>query len=264
MIALTIDCEQWNCPLLEGKKTEENNNTSFSKSGNEALMDLFARHNVKATFFVTGYFAEKEPKQVKAIKEKGHEIACHGYNHFYRGNKNLNIKQDIINAKEILEKITGKSINGFRAPQMQYSEKLIEILDDLNFKYDSSLHPCWLPGYYNNLDKPTKIFKPLKNKDIIEIPASVSSLRLPISWLFIRLFGINRTISACKSLLKKNITPVLYFHSWEFIKMESKFVPFYYNFRTGKPFVKDIERFIRYFENVSFITIENLIDNYGL
>ncbi|MBU2540082.1 polysaccharide deacetylase family protein [Patescibacteria group bacterium] len=259
MIALTIDCEQWNCPLLEGKKVNENNETSFSKKGNEIILDLLDKYKIKATFFITGYFAEKEPEQVRLIKENGHEIACHGYNHFYRDNKDLDIKQDIVKAKGILEKITGENIKGFRAPQMQYSEKLIEILDDLNFKYDSSLHPCYLPGYYNNLTKPTEIFKPLENCDVIEIPASVSSFRFPISWLFIRLFGINRVIIACKKLLKKNMRPVLYFHSWEFIEMESKYVPFYYNFHTGKSFAKDIEKLIREFKNAPFVPLETLI-----
>lgn len=261
MIALTVDCEQWNCPLLEGKKVEENNDTSFSKRGNEFILDLFDKYNVKATFFVTGYFAEKEPEQIKLIKENGREIACHGYNHFYRGNKDLDIKQDIVRAKGILEEITGENIKGFRAPQMQYSEKLIEILDDLNFEYDSSLHPCYLPGYYNNLTKPIEIFKPLKNRDIMEIPASVSRFRLPISWLFIRLFGVNRTIACCKKLLKKNIIPVLYVHSWEFIEMKSKYVPFYYNWLTGKPFVKNIEKLICEFKNIPFIALGDLIKN---
>ena len=260
MIALTIDCEQWNCPLLEGKKVKENNETSFSKKGNEIILDLFAQHNIKATFFVTGYFAEKEPEQVKTIKKEGHEVACHGYNHFYRGNKNLDIKQDIVKAKDILEKLVGENLKGFRAPQMQYSKQLLEILNDLNFKYDSSLHPCYLPGYYNNSSKPIKIFKPIENRSIVEIPASVSPFRLPINWLFTRLFGINRTIACCKSLLKNKKTPVLYMHSWEFIEMRSKYVPFYYNFRTGKPFIKNIEKFICEFKNAPFVPLEKLIN----
>ena len=261
MIALTIDCEQWNCPLLEGKKVEENDDTSFSKRGNEVLLDLLDKYNIKATFFVTGFFAEKELEQVKIIKKKGYEIACHGYNHYYRGNKELNMKQDIIKAKEILENITKESVKGFRAPQLQYSTKLIKILDDLGFKYDSSLAPLYLPGCYNNLGKPTKIFKPIENRNITEIPISVSPFRLPISWMFIRLFGISRTIARCKKLLKKKITPVLYVHSWEFIKMKSKYVPFYYNYRTGKSFVESIEKFICEFKNISFVTLENLIKN---
>lgn len=261
MIALTIDSEQWNCPMLEGRQAEENNETSFSRRGNEIILDMFDRHKVKATFFITGYFAKKEPAQVRLIKAKGHEIACHGYNHFYRGNKNLAIKEDISKAKKILEKITKEAIIGFRSPQMQYSEKLIGALSELNFKYDSSLHPCWIPGHYNNLTKPIKIFKPLENKDILEIPASVSRFRMPISWLFIRLFGVNRAISACRHLLKKGMTPVIYLHSWEFVKMESKYVPFYYNFRTGKHFVKSIEKFIREFKKIPFITLSELANN---
>ncbi len=258
MIALTVDCEQWNCPFLEGRQTEENNETSFSKKGNEVILDLFEKYKIRATFFITGYFAEKEPDQVRLIQKNGHEIACHGYNHFYRRNKDFDMKADILKAKEILEKITESNIKGFRSPQMQYSEKLIKILNDLNFKYDSSLHPCWIPGHYNNLNKPIKIFKPLKNKDIIEIPASVSAFRMPISWLFVRLLGINRTIAVFKSLLKKGAPPVLYFHSWEFVKMESKFVPFYYNFRTGKPFAANIEKLICKFKNTPFVTLEDL------
>ncbi len=261
MIALTIDCEQWNCPLLEGNNAEENGNTFFSKEGNEILLNLLDKYNIKATFFVSGYFAEKEPEQVKLIKNKGREIACHGYNHYYRGNKNLNLKEDIIKAKKILENITKENIKGFRAPQLQYSMKLIEILDNLGFEYDSSLHPLYLPGCYNNLGKPIKIFKPVENRNITEIPLSVSPLKLPISWMFIRLFGINRTIACCKKLLKKKITPVLYFHSWEFIKMKSKYVPFYYNYRTGEPFRENVEKLIREFKNVPFVPLKKLIKN---
>ncbi len=261
MIALTIDCEQWNCPLLEGKEVEENDDVSFTKRGNEVLLNLLDKYNIKATFFVTGYFAERESEQIKLIKRAGHEIACHGHHHYYRGNKSLDIKQDIIKAKKILENITKENIKGFRAPQLQYSKELIEILDNLGFKYDSSLHPLYLPGCYNNLGKPTTIFKPVENRDITEIPLSISPLRLPISWMFIRLFGINRTIACCKKLLRKNITPILYVHSWEFIEMKSKHAPFYYNFRTGKPFVKSIEKLICEFKDVPFIALEGLIKN---
>jgi len=259
MIALTIDCEQWNCSLLEGKKVEENNDTSFSKRGNEVLLELLDKYNIKSTFFITGFFAEEEPAQVRLIKNKGHEIACHGYNHYYRGNKELNLREDIIKAKGILEKIIQEKIKGFRAPQLQYSKELIEILDDLGFKYDSSLHPLYLPGYYNHFGKPTEIFKPIKESNIIEIPLSVSPLRLPINWVFIRLFGINRVITSCKKLLKKEITPILHIHSWEFVEMKSKYVPFYYNYRTGNPFLKSIEKLILEFKNTPFVTLESLI-----
>ncbi|MFC1769417.1 hypothetical protein ACFLZX_06680, partial [Nanoarchaeota archaeon] len=47
------------------------------------------------------------------------------------------------------------------------------------------------------------------------------------------------------SLIRKNINPVLYFHSWEFIRLKSENIPFYYNYGCGVPFIKDIENLLR-------------------
>ena len=85
-ICITIDCEEWNSPALRGKKDAEHNSTAYSRLGNERLLELFHKHNIKATFFITGYYAEHEPEDVKRIAQAGHEIACHGYEHHYRGN----------------------------------------------------------------------------------------------------------------------------------------------------------------------------------
>lgn len=258
MIALTIDSEQWNCPLLEGEKAEENNTNDFSRKGNEILLDLLRKHNIKATFFITGFFAENEPQQVKKIASLGHEIACHGYNHHYRGNKNFDLEEDIKKAKKILEVIVGKKVIGFRAPQLQYSEDLLKILNRLGFKYDSSLHPTYLPGCYNNLDKPLRIFKPLNDSGILEIPLTVSPCRLPVSWMFMRIFGVNRTINSCKKSLEKGFNAVIYIHSWEFISIKSKLVPFYYKYHTGDTTTKLIEKFILSFKDRGITTLENL------
>ncbi|MBU0767032.1 polysaccharide deacetylase family protein [Patescibacteria group bacterium] len=259
MIALTIDAEQWNCPLLEGKDSEENKNISYSRDGNEVLLELFKKYDIKSTFFVTGFFGEKESQQVKLLNNNGHEIACHGYHHYWRGNKNLSIKEEVSKSKDVIGNIINKKISGFRAPQLQYSSELIEVLNEEGFIYDSSLHPTCIPGAYNNISQPISIFKPLIDSNILEIPVAVSPMRLPIGWMFMRLFGIDRTIRCCKKLIEKGITPVIYFHSWELVGVKSKNVPFYYTYRTGMPFAKDIEKFIQVFGSSAFTTVENLI-----
>ncbi|WP_141604688.1 polysaccharide deacetylase family protein [Terrilactibacillus laevilacticus] len=45
------------------------------------LLDLFKKHNVKATFFVVGEHAKKNPDIIKRMHEEGHTIGIHHYKH---------------------------------------------------------------------------------------------------------------------------------------------------------------------------------------
>lgn len=257
MIALTVDCEQWVVPLLRGKNVAENNNVIFSKKGNEALLKIFDEFNIKATFFVTGYFAEKAPEQVREIMKGGHEIACHGYIHYYT--KNFDLKKDIKKSKEAIEKITGKKIAGFRAPQMRYSKELLRVLEDLDFKYDSSLHSAFIPGSYNNSKYPLKIHS-FPGLTIKEIPASAMPYtRFPISWLWMRNIGEWWTALGTRMLLRKKITPNIYFHSWEFAKIKSKNAPFYITRNTGEKFCSTLKKYLKAFKKENFVTLSELV-----
>lgn len=42
------------------------------------ILDVFAQHNIKATFFTLGWVAERYPELVKRIVNDGHELASHG------------------------------------------------------------------------------------------------------------------------------------------------------------------------------------------
>ena len=243
-ILLTIDCEEWNSPFLRGKKDPDHNTTFFSRLGNEKLLALFRKHNIKATFFITGVYAEREREDVQRIASEGHEIACHGYEHHYRG-RVFDIAADVRQGKKVLEKITGQKVLGFRAPQAQYSEDLLRILDKAGFEYDSSLHPAFLPGYYNYSSMPLQVHSPISGLKIREVPVAVMpGIRLPIVWMFMRLLGARYTQLGVNGLVKKGINPILYFHSWEFTSMNSKLVPFYFTWRTGDQFVNMLEKFI--------------------
>ncbi len=268
MIAITIDCEQWNAFELRNKKEEDiyHNSTLFSFKGNKRLLDIFQKNQISATFFITGFFAEKHEQQVREIA-KSHEIGCHGYNHFYRGNTNLNLREDIVKAKKILEKILNKNIVGFRAAQMQSSEKLIEVLTKLGFKYDSSSNSAYIPFLYGKKeykDNPLKPFEiyneTLKNK-LIEIPASASyKFRFPFHWIFMRNLPLIYTIKIVEGLLKKNIPVVLYVHSWEFYPIKKGPVPGYVR-NTGDKFARKLDKFIKYFKNkgVEFVRMNELV-----
>jgi len=260
MICLTVDCEQWNSPKLRGVDVKENDNTEFSKDGNDKLLELFSSYQVKSTFFITGFFAEKEPVQVKQILKKNHEIACHGYEHWYRDNPAINQEEDITHAKKVLEKIAGVKVMGFRAPQMQYNEGLLHTLQDQGFRYDSSLNPAWFPFWINNKNMPLSPFK-IKGCSVMEIPVGARpGSRFPLSWMFLRTMPYGYVKGSIRKLIDEKITPVLYIHSWEAIPLKSPHVPWYFRRNTGKRFLRRLERLFHDFEDQRFTTVDLLYE----
>jgi peptidoglycan/xylan/chitin deacetylase (PgdA/CDA1 family) len=49
------------------------------------ILEALETEDVKATFFVVGQWAEKNPQYVKMIADKGHDIANHSYSHLRMG-----------------------------------------------------------------------------------------------------------------------------------------------------------------------------------
>ena len=81
---LTVDLEDWyHICGVEGLSTPQqwdNYETRIIKNTNKILR-LLRKYNVKATFFVLGYVALKEPDLITAIDNEGHEISTHGFYH---------------------------------------------------------------------------------------------------------------------------------------------------------------------------------------
>jgi polysaccharide deacetylase family protein (PEP-CTERM system associated) len=109
------------------------------------LLDLFAEHEVHATFFVLGWIAERRPALVREIASRGHEIACHGYSHelIYRQTPR-EFHDETVRAKACLEDQTQQPVLGYRAASYSIVRKTlwaIETLIELRFTYDSSIVP---------------------------------------------------------------------------------------------------------------------------
>ena len=262
MIALTIDCEEWTSALIRDIKSKENYNTLFSKEGNDNLLKVLDKHKIRATFFTTGFFTDREKEHIRKIYNKGHEVASHGYDHTFPYSKKVNLNSDVARSKKAIEKVIKSRIKGFRAPRMAFSHELIKVLDKNKFEYDSSLNPSYLPGVYHNRKYPLGIFNPVDNLKIKEIPvAAYPYFRFPMSWVFIRNIGGLWANLGSNLLLKQDIAPVLYFHSWEFKKIKSANIPIYLKYHTGKQFCKLLDNFITRFKRNKFVTMEELMRN---
>src|SRR4051812_22268893 len=81
------------------------------------ILELFARRNVRGTFFVLGWVAQKFPQIVREIASAGHEIGSHGYRH-----KRLHImtpdefRHDVESSIAILTDQVQRPVLCYRAP----------------------------------------------------------------------------------------------------------------------------------------------------
>ncbi|VVB85547.1 4-deoxy-4-formamido-L-arabinose-phosphoundecaprenol deformylase ArnD [uncultured archaeon] len=113
-----------------------------SKVGLLRLLDVYARNDIKCTFYFTGELAGMVPEAVELVAEHGHDVGCHGYDHFHdRAFDDMNLDEQIFElrkAKNILEGIAGK-ISDFRAPALRINESTIRALEKTGFTTDSSI-----------------------------------------------------------------------------------------------------------------------------
>lgn len=116
------------------------------------LLGLFKQHDVRATFFVLGWIAERMPELVQEIHQLGHEIASHGFSHQLCYSMDSNsLKQDIIKSKRLLEDVTDIEVYGYRAPNFSVDEGLISLLVELGFGYDASYNDFQAHSRYGSL-----------------------------------------------------------------------------------------------------------------
>jgi peptidoglycan-N-acetylglucosamine deacetylase len=81
------------------------------------LLDILALHDVRATFFQLGGFAQAEPDLVRRIAAAGHLIANHTWSHPYLSSTPAAcIRQELMRTSETLEQITGAEVKYLRPP----------------------------------------------------------------------------------------------------------------------------------------------------
>src|SRR5690625_2699159 len=104
------------------------------------ILKVFAKHNIKQTFFVPGWTAETYPKMIQQILQEGHEVGLHGYLHERLNNLSAEMEDYwFMRGLDALADVTGERPRGFRAPSYRFSKNTLNYLGREGFKYDSSL-----------------------------------------------------------------------------------------------------------------------------
>lgn len=107
-----------------------------------SLLSLFSKYDVSSTFYFTGMFAEQSPDSMELVKDYGHEVGCHGYDHSPQRALNLlSLEEQVVElnkAKSAIEPIAGK-ITSFRAPALRVNQYTVRALEETGFRTDSSV-----------------------------------------------------------------------------------------------------------------------------
>ena len=123
-------------PIYSVKTDENKVAISFDAAwGADKTRDIIAvcnTYNVKATFFLVGFWVEKYPEMVKEIYNNGFEIGLHSNTHpdMTKLSK-AEMKQELETNINLIKNITGAKPKLFRPPFGYYNNNLIEVCEEL-------------------------------------------------------------------------------------------------------------------------------------
>jgi polysaccharide deacetylase family protein (PEP-CTERM system associated) len=189
------------------------------------VLELLGRAGARATFFVLGWVAEREPRLVREILGAGHEVGCHS--HLHRSIWRLSPREfraDTQRACATIEDSAGEKVVGYRAPTFSIVKKslwAIEILAEQGFVYDSSVFPI-RHDLYGMPEAPRFPFRweCANGRSLFEIPPLTLRLfgwNLPVGGGgYLRVLPMWYTRWALRRIRQCEGQPVsVYFHPWE-------------------------------------------------
>lgn len=238
--SITLDTDNY-MHILKFLGIENCGAASIYETAMPRLLDILDKYNVKATFFVIGedILKANNKQMIKKLSINGHEIANHSFTH-NRNFSALDYKEkfrEIYQSTDILTQTIGRPVVGFRAPAYKIDKETLTILEQLGYKYDSSIFPSWLlilmkldallvgrgrerltsSGHLKFIFAPARPYFPSLNSmikegksGILEIPISVDPLlRMPFYSLFNLLVGM-RVFRLLLRLNRASNNPLVY------------------------------------------------------
>ncbi len=175
--ALTVDVEEYfQVAAFESTiaRTDWDGAQSRVELNTHRVLDLFARHSRKGTFFTLGWIAERHPEVVHRIVAEGHELASHGYDHTrVHQFTPATFRADVVRTKKMLEDIGGVEVRGYRAPSYSINGKnlwALDVLQETGHHYSSSIYPI-RHDLYGMPEAPRFPFR-VRPGAIVEIPVT--------------------------------------------------------------------------------------------
>ena len=189
----------------------------------DAVLELFDRAGVKATFFTLGWVAERYPALIRRITDAGHEIASHGWDHKRVFTMSAaTFRADLERARIAIEDACGQAPAGYRAPSFSIDKRTPwahRVLAEEGYSYSSSVAPI-RHDHYGWPEAPRFAHRPVEGSELIELPVTTVELagrRMAAGGGgFFRLLPYRFSSWAISRVNGGETRPaVFYFHPWE-------------------------------------------------
>ncbi|OHD00278.1 MAG: polysaccharide deacetylase [Sphingomonadales bacterium GWF1_63_6] len=224
--ALSVDVEDWfQVGAFERtiRRVDWDGLTHRVERNTDAVLDLFAQADVKATFFTLGWVAERYPALMRRIADAGHEVASHGYDHerVFTFTPEA-FRADLRKARAILQDTSGQAVTGYRAPSFSIDTRTPwahPILAEEGYRYSSSVAPI-RHDHYGWPQSPRFAWKPVPGSDLVELPVTTAKLGQRTLAAggggFFRLLPYGFSRWAIRQVNDQAGRPaIIYFHPWE-------------------------------------------------
>ncbi|PKB25594.1 polysaccharide deacetylase family protein (PEP-CTERM system associated) [Novosphingobium kunmingense] len=223
---LSVDVEDWfQVGAFEGVIDRDQWDAIASRVDRNcnAILDLFGRAGVKATFFTLGWVAQRHGPLMQRIVAEGHELASHGWDHarVFRLDPAA-FAADVERSRKTLEDTAGVAITGYRAPSFSIDQRTpwaYRVLAEQGFAYSSSVAPI-RHDHYGWREAPRFAFRPLAGSDLVEVPVTTAQFagrRLAAGgggFFRVLPYAFSRW-AICQVNVRDGRPAVFYFHPWE-------------------------------------------------
>ncbi len=122
------------CVDSKDKKVAISFDAAWGADDTDSLLQTLKENDVKATFFLCGYWVDKYPEEVKRIYADGHDIGNHGNTHAHSASLSVEKnKQEIMAVHEKVKALLGVEMNLFRPPFGEYNNNVIQAADECSY-----------------------------------------------------------------------------------------------------------------------------------
>lgn len=296
-LSITVDIEDWyHIPSVCGSSfsvykdvgeffEKWNERYDYLSEPTKRTLDLLDEFQITATFFIVADIAKYYPGLIESISERGHEIACHGKDHACVLDPKTKIPLKTIEefeattrkAKKILESISGQEVVGYRAPNGLVTGWMLDSLEKIGFKYDSSVS---VNSLYNKSDSPLRAVSSFpyypapcsleptcKKRNFIEFPWAYYDMGIKLPTYggpTLRFLGSHLTFKGIKQSLNRGHT-IFYFHPIDISREKFPSVgngrPLYWSIK-GKIVEKRLRTVFKEFESVAKVPLRSQVGIY--